>query len=252
MKSKVKSDILKDILIPVGVLVVAIFIWQASAWITSSDATPLSTASAMINVLGEGAFWKGLGGTFLRALIAFSISFLLAFVLAVVSAWYDIVNRILAPVITVLRSLPTMAVVLIFILTVSADMTTVLVGMLVLFPTFYSALLPVSKSVSKDLVEISLVCGANRLQRLRYVYLPSMMPAVTENGISGLSLSIKLIVSAEVLSQTARSIGMMMQSAKAYLEIDRLIALTLIVVIVCLIIDAIGKTSLYFFQKKNL
>lgn len=249
---KLKSDIVKDILVPAIVLLAAVLIWQLAAYFASADITPFITIETMIKVLGEGQFWRSFGFTLLRALVAFILSFVLALVFAVVASWYDVVKRILAPIMTALRSIPTMAIVLIFILTVSPNTTTVLVGMIVLFPTFYSALLPSAAGVSKDLVEICLVAGANRLQRLKYVYLPAMAPAIAENGISGFSLALKLIVSAEVLSQTARSIGMMMQTAKAYLDIERLLALTMIVVIVCIFTDVVGKSVYAYAEKKTM
>lgn len=247
---KSTRDILKDIFIPISVLIVALSVWQTIAWLSSTKVTPGVTFVALIKVLGEKVFWRSLGGSLLRALIAFVLSFLSALVLAVTAAFEDVLRRVIAPIITVIRSFPTMAAVLIFILAVSSNVTTVLVGTLVLFPTFYSALLPAAKGISKDLIEISLVSGASKLQRIRYVYLPSMMPAIAENGISGLSLSIKLIVSAEVLAQTARSIGMMMMTARSYLESDRLIALTILVVVLCVIIDTVGKIALAPLHKE--
>lgn len=246
---KSKSDIIKDVFIPLGVLAFALAIWQISAWAFGAQITPVLTFGAMADVLKAKVFWSSLGATLLRALISFCISFLLALILSILAAWNDIVGRIFAPIITALRSVPTMAIVLIFILTVKANTTTVLVGLLVLFPTFYAALLPAAKGVNRDLIEISLVSGASRLQRVRYVYLPSMAPAIVENGISGLSLAIKLIVSAEVLAQTAKSIGMMMQSARSYLELERLLALTILVVVVCIIIDSVGKAALFAFRE---
>lgn len=247
---KLKGDIIKDILVPAAVLIAAILIWQLAAFIASAEVTPFLTIGTMVGVLGEGVFWRNFGFTVLRAFIAFAVSFILALILVVLSTWYGTIRRIFAPIMTAIRSLPTMAVVLILILTVSANTTTVLVGMLVLFPMFYSALLPTAMGVNKDLVEISLTAGANSLQRLKYVYLPAMTPAIVENGISGLSLAIKLVVSAEVLSQTAKSIGMMMQTAKAYLDLERLLALTMIVVVVCILIDLAGKSVYALVEKK--
>ncbi len=239
---KTRIEIAKDILYPVSVLLVALLAWQIAVWISGDRTTPVGTFAALGELLGEGEFWSGFGFTLLRALWAFGLSFIVALVLALCSAGSETVRRILSPVVTVVRSLPTMAVVLIFILVLPSSATTALVGTIVLFPTFYAALLPSALGVSRDLLEISLVCGANKLQRLRFVYLPSMAPSIAENAVSGLSLSVKLVVSAEVLAQTAKSIGMMMQTARAYLETERLVALTFSVVFVCVLIDAVGKS----------
>ena len=157
----------------------------------------------------------------------------------------------MAPIITTIRCVPTMAVVLILIVTFKASVATVIVGMLVLFPTFYSALLPVVDSVDKQMLEAAEVYGANGWQKIVYVYMPYMRNAVIENALSGISLAIKLIVSAEVISQAARSIGMMMQDSRMYLQSDRLIALTLVIVFICILIDGVGKLVCSGLKKPN-
>ena len=127
----------------------------------------------------------------------------------------------------------------------------IIVWMLVLFPTFYSALLPVVDSVDKQMLEAAEVYGANGWQKIVYVYMPYMRNAVIENALSGISLAIKLIVSAEVISQAARSIGMMMQDSRMYLQSDRLIALTLVIVFICILIDGVGKLVCSGLKKPN-
>lgn len=236
------KEVYKSVLFPIATLLAALAVWELCSLVSGNgDGTPINTFKEAAKLLGEKTFWRSLSATLLRSAVSFAVSFVLALVMALASSKIDTVRRILAPIITVVRCVPTMAITLILIVALRASTATVVVGMLVLFPTFYSALLPVADSVDKEILEAAEVYGASGLQKIAYVYMPFMRNAIIENALSGISLAIKLIVSAEVISQAARSIGMMMQDARQYLQADRLIALTIVIVIICIAIDSIGK-----------
>ena len=79
--------------------------------------------------------------------------------------------------------------------------------------------------MDQHLIEVSLVCGTPLWRRVTTIYLPLSAPYILKEGGAALSFSLKLIVSAEVLSLTAKSLGGMMQDAKLYSEIPQLFAL---------------------------
>ena len=56
---------------------------------------------------------------------------------------------------------------------------------------------------------------------------------------TGLSLNLKLMVAAEVLAATAKSIGNMLNNGNYYLEIPKMFALTLVVIVAGLLIEVI-------------
>jgi NitT/TauT family transport system permease protein len=68
-------------------------------------------------------------------------------------------------------------------------------------------------------------------ERLRHLYIPSIMPFVLSGLKSSLSLCWKVVVAAEILVQPFRSLGAGMQQAKARLETPELFAWTLATVI---------------------
>ena len=63
---------------------------------------------------------------------------------------------------------------------------------------------------------------------------------------SGFSLNLKLMVAAEVISQTAYSIGYMLNTSKIYFEVATMIALVLVTVAIGLIIEGVFS----FLSKK--
>jgi NitT/TauT family transport system permease protein len=68
-------------------------------------------------------------------------------------------------------------------------------------------------------------------ERLRHLYIPSIMPFVLGGLKSSLSLCWKVVVAAEVLVQPFRSLGTGMPQAKARLEPPELFSWTLATVI---------------------
>ena len=82
--------------------------------------------------------------------------------------------------------------------------------------------------------------------RLFKVVIPEIAPEFIRAAGAGLSLNIKLMVAAEVLSQTANSMGYLLNTAKIYFEISTMIALVLFTVAVGLIVESVFR----FLSKK--
>ena len=168
----------------------------------------------MGGLFGKALFWKALIGTLWRAIIAFVLSFLLAVIFAVVAYLYPSFGRFFAPLVSVLRSMPVLAVLLILLSFLNPGNAPIAVAFLSLFPMLYAGTLAALSGVDKHLIEISRVYGTPVWRRVTAIYLPLASPYILKEGAAALSFSLKLIVSAEVLSFTAKSIGGMMQDAK--------------------------------------
>ena len=185
----------------------------------------------------SAAFWRGLGMSMLRVLIAFGISFALALVFAVIAYMYPSFGGFLAPIVSALRSLPVLAVLLILLSFLGVGEAPIAVAFLSLFPMLYTGILAALSGIDKQLLEISRVYGASFWGRVGRVYLPLTAPYVLREAGGALSFAIKLVVSAEVLANTAKSLGGMMQEAKIYAEIPQLFALVGVSFVVGLVLE---------------
>lgn len=199
---------------------------------------PLSDSlKQMGGLLVSGDLWAALGMTLLRALFAFCISFVLAVGLAVLAYLYPAVGTFLAPLVSVFRSMPVLAVLLILLSFLGQGKAPVAVAFLSLFPMLYASVLAALSGVDRHLVEIGRVCGTPLWRKVTSIYLPLSAPYVLKESAAALSFSLKLTVSAEVLSYTATSLGGMMQEAKIYGEIPQLFALVGLSFLVGLILE---------------
>ena len=78
----------------------------------------------------------------------------------------------------------------------------------------YAGILAALSGIDKQLIEISRICGTPMYRRITRIYLPLSAPYVLREAGAALSFSLKLVVSAEVISYTATSLGGMMQESK--------------------------------------
>lgn len=195
------------------------------------------TFSSLFVCLGEGSFWVAFSYTLLRTLASFSISFVLAGVCAVLSATGKIFKGLAEPVIIVMRTLPTLAVILILLIWTNAAVAPLIVTALLLFPLIYAQFAAAIDGVDADLLQMAKVYGVPKKTVISKIYIPQVAPDIFSQVGANISLGLKVMISAEVLSNTYKSLGGLMQDARAFLEIPRLAALTLVAVALGLIIE---------------
>ncbi len=170
-------------------------------------------------------FWKSLLGSLLRSVWAFALSFLFALLFAVLSYMVPAFSRLLTPVISALRSLPVLAVLLILLTFLGAAEAPVAVAFLSLFPMLYTGIFAALSGIDTKLIEMARIYGARPWRKVTALYIPLCAPAILREAGAALSFSVKLVLSAEVLANTAKSLGGMMQEASLYFQTAKLFAL---------------------------
>lgn len=197
------------------------------------------TVKQVFVLFGEGSFWLALLNTFCRVLIAFAISFALGVICSVFGVLIKNFNSFLSPLITVLRTVPTMAVILILLLWTPPNVAPLIITVLVLFPMIYAQINAAIGQIDKGVLQVAKVYNFSKKTKLTKIYLPLVSPYILAQTGPNLSFAIKLTVSAEVMAYTYVSIGGMMQQAQAYIQVSRLAALTVVSVLAGIIIELV-------------
>lgn len=212
------------------------------------------TFKSLFDCLKSGNFWLAMLNTVLRTVLAFIISFLSAVALVAIGAVFKQSNSFIKPFIDVLRTLPTLAIILILLFWTTPAVAPVIVTVLVLFPMIYSQLYTASNGIDAGIKEMADVYNIGKRTRITKIYLPLIMPSVLSQTGSNISLGIKIMISAEVLAGTYRSLGGLMNNARIYVDMPRLAALTLVSVIIGLFIDllfAVAEKFTFKWSKKE-
>ena len=219
---------------PIFSLALIFALWAITAAHTGSDLLIPSigkTFEGLGALLSDKATYVDIAATLLRALRGFVLSFAIALALSVAAAFLKPFAKILAPMIAVMRSTPTMSVILLCLLWTNTQIAPVFVTVLIIFPLLYTAFYSAITGVDKKLTDMAKVYRVPFATRLFKLYIPSALPTVFSAVRSTLSLTVKLTIAAEVLAQTKNSIGVDMQLANLYLETPTLIAWTLVAIV---------------------
>lgn len=196
------------------------------------------TMASLWDCLASGGFWLAFANTLGRTFLAFAISFALAAAIAIPAVLSKAVRAFVNPVMSFLRTLPTLAIILILLIWTNPKVAPVIVTVLILFPMIYSQIIASAGGIDEGLSEMARVYNLSRRDRILKIYLPLISPNILSQTGANISLGLKVMISSEVLANTYKSLGGMMQTAKLYLEMPRLAALTIVAVVIGLILDA--------------
>lgn len=239
MKGRAKK-ILYNLMFPVIVAAAVVLIWVIAAAAIGASLilpTPAMAVREFFAYFADAAFWRAVGNTMWRSFYSFLISFVLALVLAGLSKRFSTAKRLIDPFVAFIRAVPTMSIILILVICLDSARAPAVVAVIVIFPTLYSSFSAAIGSVDPKLIEMSRVYGVSARDRVFRLYIPNMAPELFEGSASGYSLNIKLVIAAEALASTARSIGNMMSFSKALLETEKLFALTIAAVLLSVICE---------------
>lgn len=229
---------------PIAVILMVLVIWYFACWWIDVELILPTPAQAFIHIgayLKDISFWVSLGWTYLRCIESFLIAFLIALGLAVLAYSKKEAEKFINPFMAFIRAIPTMAIILILIISIAPEGTPIVVAGVVICPTLYQSFLTSLKQIDQKLVEMTNIYHVSKKNQILKFYIPTVLPGILENSATGFSLNIKLIIAAEAMAQTRNSIGKLMQYAKISIEIEKLFALTIIAVILSVISEALIK-----------
>ena len=248
-KNNVKNIILFSIL---GVALVfalwfLLYFIVANAYVIPS---PIEVIKASFSNLLSLSFYGHLSATLLRVIFALAISFVLGILFAVLSHLFASVEHTLLPIVSIVRSLPVLAILLIILICVSRVVAPTIVCVLSLFPIVYSQTLSYLNSVSLEKREMLTLYNVPLKTQIFSVYLKGYFPFFIKEATSLFSFSLKLVVSAEILASVFKSIGGDIFQASIYANVTQMFALTLLVCALGIIVEFIGNAIYRKTEKK--
>jgi len=220
-----------------------IAVWWLLAETSFKQTGVIPTPADTLRIIGEEirkeSFFKAIFSTLKSSLVSFLISFTAASALAVLSAYKKFVGYMLSPYIALCRSMPTMALVLILLLSVGSKLLPIAVAFLVVFPLCYENMRAAIAETDKSLITMAKVFRLSKIRQITGIYIPSMLPFIFSSIIAGFGLNIKVVISAEVMGLPSMSIGYLMLSARQSFDFGVSFAWLVISVILSLICEGI-------------
>ena len=212
-----------------------LIVWQLLAIYFDSDfilPSPGKTFMTVIRLFADPDFFSVAGMTIIRGLIGFLISAFLGLALGVIAGMSPGFNAFLNPVLVTVRSVPVIAIILLALIWFNPGSVPVFIAFLTMFPFICTNVIDGIRSVDKDIIEMARFYRISRRRIISEVYIPAIMPFVISGASSAMGIGWRAIIIGEVLSQPKYGIGTMMQAQQTYLNVDAVIAWTIIAVLI--------------------
>ena len=232
--------VLSNIFSPILALGIVLSVW---AIIAEAENKPL--VLPQLNVifdelgvlLAQASTYIAIGNTLLNTMEAFAVSVLLAIFLSILGVVFPPLHRILSPINTMLKATPTMAIILLSILWLDTEKCPPFIGFLIAFPLLYSLFRQSLLAVDKNLLEMAKVYKVSIFDRIKSIYIPSVLPNMIGSMQSVISLTIKVVIAGEILAYVNNTIGFEMQMANSLVETATLIAWTIAAIILSFLLE---------------
>jgi sulfonate transport system permease protein len=184
----------------------------------------------------SGELFRHLGISVYRALLGFLLGGSLGLLLGLFSGLGKVVEKTLDPSLQMLRTVPLLAVIPLFILWfgIGEFSKVLLIGVGAFFPVYVNTFLGI-RSTDLKLYEVARTFQFTRLQQVTRLIIPSALPNILLGIRLSLGVSWLLLVVAEMMG-TSAGVGYMIQDARAYSE-------TAIVFVGIIIFAVVGKLS---------
>lgn len=237
-----KREKILNLIVPLISVLCVVALWIVLALVVNNAYLMpgfFTTLKEFFRLFTAPEFYDAFFSTVLRSLISFVFALSLALVLSFLTFENKIAKSAVAPIISIIRVLPTIAVVLLLLVWTDSFIAPIVVTFLVVFPTIYLNIESAINSIDYDQVECSKTFGADDKYIFRKVVFPQILPNFFSAVGAGLSLNVKLMVAAEALALTVNSMGNLLQLAKLYDQMVTMMALVLVTIILGLIIEGV-------------
>lgn len=201
-----KTTSFKDLLLTLLGIVLIFLIWIITSSSISNNSmifpNPFVTIKETFKLLGKSFTYRCVGQSLLRTFLGFLGSFIAALVLGIVSGLSESFKKVISPLFSVLKSIPTATIVFLFLVLVGAKNAPIIMVEVICLPVIYESVVRGFENIDIDVLNASKVDGSSLLRRIFRIYIPLMSPYIFAGVASSFSLSFKIEIMAEVISGT--------------------------------------------------
>jgi NitT/TauT family transport system permease protein len=223
--------------------------WQVASMVVNTEmlfASPFAVIKVLSKLLWKQDFWTSIANSFIKIVIGFILAMILGIILAVISYCSRLFREIISPFIKVIKAIPVASFIILALLWIRSENLSILISFFMVIPIVYTNVLQGLTSTDRKLLEMATVFRLNKLKKVRYIYIPAVLPYFISAISVGLGFCWKSGIAAEIIGLPKNSIGENLYYAKLYLMTDELFAWTIVIILISIFFE---KIVLYLIEK---
>ena len=238
---------LKKLLVNVLVLVLWLAVWQIAAMLVGKEVilpTPIAVFKRFFELVFTQPFWRATLLSLTRIMGGYVAGVVIGVLLGMLMYFVSGVRVMFSPFLTVVKSTPVASFILVAYFIITDTAIPVFITFLMVLPMVASTVFTSLGGTDKSLLEMAKVYKLSFWDKLKTLYIPTVMPHLVAQSLTALGLGWKAGIAAEVLCTPSGTIGTFLYSAKTYLETVDTFAYTVHVVILSLCLELVLKKLL--------
>ena len=229
-----------------------ILIWQFASSIIQNPiliASPFETLSTFFLLLQTKTFWISIFHSFFKIMTGFFLATAIGTILAVASTVFTPFRFLFLFPMQFIKSVPVVSFIILALLWVPSKNLSILISFLMVLPVMYTNIQKGIDQTDTQLLEMAHLYQVTRLDKIRYMYIPEVLPFFHSSCSISLGLCFKSGITAEVIGLPTYSIGTQLYEAKLYLLTKELFAWTFIIIFISMVFETLILRMLSFLEK---
>ncbi len=235
------------------VIVFWVLIWQLCSYLVPYKflfASPVQVMAAFGQLCFSADFWLTTASSFWKISAGFFLALLTGCLLAAFSYRFVIVRELLMPLIRLIKAIPVASFIILVILWFNSSSLSTIISFSMVLPVIYINILQGLDSYDEKMLEMAYVFRLSLVRRIRYLYIPALMPYFVTACSLGLGFCWKSGVAAEVIGQPAHSIGGEIYMTKLNLLTPELFVWTIVIILISASFEKLIMFFLHKLEKK--
>lgn len=230
----------KKLIVKISIVILWLLIWQAVVVAVHNDILltgPFDVIKRLGRELFGEAFYRSVAGTIARILAGFSLGLVFGVFLGAISYRYEILRMFFAPLVSVLKSIPVAAFVVLVLIWMGSANLAIPISFVVVFPQIYISTLTGLLEISKEQKEMMQAFEMRFFNRCMFVYRPALMPYLVNAVKISVGMGFKSGIAAEVIGIPENSVGEALYMSKIYLDTTGVLAWTVVVLLLSTVLE---------------
>lgn len=207
---------------------------------------PHNVVLRLVELLKTVEFYKIILQSIIRIFIGLIVGILLGILFAVPTARWKTARDFIAPLMTVVKVTPVASFIFLLLLWIGRDILPAVISVCVVLPVVWTSVETGIIEADRSLLEMAHVYKMTLWQKLRYIYMPAIIPYFTSSVKSSIGIAWKAGIAAEVLTAPLIAIGKQIAESRNNIEPTDLFTWTAVAIIISVVIE---KVILLIFEK---
>ena len=198
---------------------------------------PAEALARLLELVRERDFWIAVGHSVWRIFSAYAAGVVLGCAIGIASAFLWPVRVLLRPLLGVIRATPVASFVIVALVWIRGGQLSAFIACLMVLPIIAENVETGLRETDPALLEMAAVFQVGWGRRLRYIYLPAVLPYLTAGMRVALGFGWKSGIAGEVIAIPSSAIGTELYRAKVVLDMPGLFAWTAVIIALSALIE---------------